>query len=86
MNKTLILALIGYGLFLGGQAIGASLLPIVYVKFGQRTIAVSDPNKRTLTIIGGVGELWICTSTSAGKTCKSGEDVINWITRNGDVQ
>lgn len=62
------------------------ILPIVDVKFGQRTIAVSDPNKRTLTVIGGVGELWICTSTSAGKTCKSGEDVINWITRNGDVQ
>ncbi len=63
-------------------------LPKTDVKFEQRTIAVADPNRRTLTIIGGVGELWICGNHSEekvnGRTCKSGADVLAWIMREGE--
>lgn len=84
MNKWLVLTILWYTVGIGAVV----LAPLVDVHFGQRTIAVADPNRRTLTIIGGVGELWICGNHSDekvnGRTCKSGVDVLSWIMREGE--
>ena len=64
---------------------GTPNIPLQFIKQSGVVLAEYNTPRRTLTIRGGLGELWICTTTSTGKTCKSGEDVLNWITREGDT-
>jgi hypothetical protein len=69
------------GIFLFGGIVAP---PLQFIKQSGIVFGTYDTDRRTLTLRGGTGELWLCVATPAGKTCKSGEDVLNWITRNGD--
>lgn len=63
------------------------------VKFGQRTIAVADPNTRSLTLVPGSAavDTWICVPYStpgrvdrvASKSCRDFAAVMDWILENG---
>lgn len=71
-------------LILGFVLLGGIVAPpLQFLKQSGVVFGEYDTNRRTLTIRGGTGELWLCVAIPAGKTCKSGEDVLGWITREG---
>lgn len=53
--------------------------PVIDVRFDQRTVLVADPNRRTLTLIQGADDTWVCVSHAGGKSCKDLRDVAGWI-------
>ncbi len=72
---------------LTGWMLISTPLPKTIVRFNGQTIAIADPNRKTLTIFDQIGELWICAQLEAdARTCKSSADVRSWILRDGDPQ
>jgi hypothetical protein len=57
-------------------------LPIIDVRFGQRTIAVADPNRSTLTLTPGAADIWICAPHEGGRACKQARDINAWLLAN----
>ena len=60
--------------------------PILDVKHGQRVVAVSDPEKHTLTLIAGADELWICAPYEHGHSCKPVQTVVKWLPQDGETR
>ncbi len=60
-------------------------LPVVDVRFGQRTVLVADQNKKSLTLVPGAAgqDIWVCAPHDGGKSCKAADEVIAWILANG---
>jgi hypothetical protein len=83
MSARIVVVLVFVAYFLLA-VVTAALLPVLDVKFGPRTVVVSDPNKRTLTLTPGDGDVWVCAPYDSGKSCKQARDVVAWLLRGGE--
>lgn len=55
----------------------------VDIRFGQRTVAVADTNNRTLTLVGGEADMWVCAPHDGGKSCLPVGSVVAHILQEG---
>lgn len=65
---------------------GPLKLPIQDVRFGPRTVLVSDPNRHTLTLTPGSGDVDVCAPHDGGKSCRPAQAVIAWLLADAPVE